>query len=125
MGQIIGHSMPQQNTGGHSNPPTPQSQTPSGIHGGSSTPGPSGQTPTPQQTVMFQGVPQPMPPHSVAGNPYGPQPPMVLMTHQHHIPGNQGPHMQQLQMQPVMNSSAPLVNTGHFQPPQNQQPPGR
>ena len=91
--QMVPQALSQQNNGPHSNPPTPQSQTPTtpGLHGGPSTPtghplvGGQSQTPSPAQTVMFTG--QNLPPHSVAGA-FNNQSQMVLM--QGHPPQPQG-----------------------------------
>ena len=129
--------MSQQNNGHHSNPSTPQSQTPTtpGLHGGPPTPGPAGHphqghTPTPQQTVMYTG--QNLPPHSIAGG-FNSQN-IVLMgpaghpQHQQSVP-HQSPHAGGQghavgPVIPVLQSSAtPIVMQQHYQ--QNQPPPGR
>jgi hypothetical protein len=116
--------MSQQNNGHHSNPSTPQSQTPTtpGLHGGGPpTPGPAGhphqgQTPTPQQTVMFTG--QNVPPHSIAGG-FNNQQNMVLM----HNAGVGGQNHAMGPIPVIQSSATPIVMQQHYQ--QNQPPPGR
>lgn len=130
----------QQANGPHSNPSTPQSQTPNtaGLHGGPPTPGPAGhlvavnqpsapQTPQPT-SVIFPG--SNLPAHSVAG-PFNPGQAMVLMQAGHAAAVAAGAANAANSGHPghvVMPANTPtaLVTTmpPHFQP-QPQQQPGR
>jgi len=133
---MVASPMAQQNNGHHSNPSTPQSQTPNtAMHGGPSTPGPAGhmvagqsQTPTPQQAVIFSG--QNLPPHSIAGAFNSQHQNMVLMQGhpgQPHAPQGPGPvqhpgvHVSQGHPMPIIpviqqTNATPLVMQHHFQP---------
>ena len=126
---MVAQPMSQQNNGHPSNPPTPQSQTPttSGMHGGPSTPGPQhgmvtqSQTPSPAQPVMFTG-PQSIP-HSGAGG-FNNQN-MVLMQgppntgHPSHQ--NQGqPGVIQGHMPVIQQSPTLVIPQQHYQVQQNQ-----
>ena len=107
-----------QNNGHHSTQSTPQSQTPTTLHG---PPTPTGhQAPTPQPTVMYAG--QSLPPHSMAGGFNGQS--MVLMGaagHQQSMPGGQAGHPLGPVIPVLPSSAASLVMQQHY--PQTQPPP--